>query len=527
LSRSHDRGQQKEQDCNRAKHPDFLPGVGYTLDMKFGISLGLLALTCGAFAQKPLTLTVLHTNDLHAHVEPTPIRGKAYGGYARHATIIKQTKAKEKNVLVLNAGDVFQGTLYFNVYDGLADLALLNSIGYQAQTLGNHEFDKGIPALIEYATRANFPLLACNIDFKSHDELKPWIKPYTILEVDKQKVGIIGLITDTTPSITTLGDELGFLDHISSTQKAVDDLTAQGVNKIILMSHIGYEDDKILAAKVKGVDAIIGGHSHTPLGTPALEGWRPSGGPFPTLVKDLEGNITPIFQAWEWGKVMGKFKLKFDRKGKLEKVEEAVPMVVGPEIAEDPAIASMVDAFRKPLEALMNTQVAMSEVALTDRTKVGYLVADSYLDATAKLGADLALMNPGGVRANLEAGKVSYAAANAICPFRNTLTVADLTGAELVKVLSEGGGGLIPSANVRYQVAGGGAREVKLNGVLIDPAKTYRVTVNNFMAGGGDNLVSLKTAKKLDTGLIDIDAFIEFLKKASPIKADNSIRVSR
>jgi 5'-nucleotidase / UDP-sugar diphosphatase len=495
--------------------------------MKFGIFATLALLSGASFAQRPLTLTVLHTNDLHAHVEPTMIKGKGYGGYARHATIIKQTKQRDKNVLVLNAGDVFQGTLYFNMYDGLADLAILNALGYQAQTLGNHEFDKGIPSLIEYAKRAQFPLLACNMDFKNHKELEPWVKPYAIIEVDKQKVGIIGLLTDSTPSITTLGDELGFLDHVSSTQKAVDSLEAQGVNKIILMSHIGYDDDKVLAAKVKGVDIIIGGHSHTPLGTPALDGWRPSGGPFPTRVKDLDGVETPIFQAWEWGKVMGRFKVKFDAKGKLQKIEEATPLVVGAEIADDPQIASLVDAFRKPLEALINTQIGVSEVALTDRIKVGYIVADSYLDATTKMGANIAFMNPGGVRANLEAGKISYAAANAICPFRNTLTICELTGAELLALLAESKGGLIPSSGFKYRLAGGGVQEATLNGVALDAAKTYKVTVNNFMAGGGDNLNLLKTAKKVDTGLIDIDAFVDFIKKASPIKANNEIRIQK
>jgi 5'-nucleotidase len=108
--------------------------------------LGLGLFTALSVAQKPLTVTILHTNDLHAHVEPTAIKGKTYGGYARHATLIQRVRAQEKNVLLLNAGDVFQGTLFFNMYDGLADGMILNAMGYQAQTLGNHEFDRGIPA---------------------------------------------------------------------------------------------------------------------------------------------------------------------------------------------------------------------------------------------------------------------------------------------------------------------------------------------------------------------------------------------
>lgn len=476
-------------------------------------------------AQRPLTITILHSNDLHAHIDPTPIKGKTYGGYARHATLIKQTKAKERNVLVLNAGDVFQGTSFFNTYDGLADAVILNELGYQAQTLGNHEFDKGVGALIQYAKRVNFPLLACNIDFKKETELANWVKPYSIINVDRQKIGIIGLITDTTPNITTLGDTLGFLNHVTATQAAVDDLTKQGVNKIIVMSHIGYDDDKMLASQVKGVDLIIGGHSHTPLGTPAIDGWRPSLGSYPTIVKDKEGNKTPIVQAWEWGKVMGKVKIRFDRNGKLEKIEEATPIVVDHSIPDDPKIAGLIDAFRKPIEAMDGLQIGTASAAMTDRTRVGYVVADSYLDATKGLGADAALMNPGGVRANLEAGKITYGQANSICPFRNTLVIAELTGAELTQLLNDSKGNLIPSANFGWTLAGGRVRDITLNGSPVEAGKSYKITVNNFMAGGGDSLAILKSVKKLDTGLIDIDAFVDYIKKTSPISPSSTSRV--
>jgi 5'-nucleotidase len=489
--------------------------------------LGLGLFTAVSVAQKPLTVTILHTNDLHAHVEPTAIKGKTYGGYARHATLIQRVRAQEKNVLLLNAGDVFQGTLFFNMYDGLADGMILNAMGYQAQTLGNHEFDRGIPALVDYAKRVNYPLLASNIDMSKEPELAKVVKPYTILEVEKQKIGVVGVITDTTPQITILGDSMKFYAHLASVQKSVDELTKQGVNKIIVMSHIGYDDDKELAAKLKDVDLIIGGHSHTPLGTPALEGWRPAGGEYPTYVKDAKGFSVPIVQAWEWGKVMGRLKLQFDAKGNLSKVLEAEPMVVGPEIPEDPKIAALVDAFRKPIEAMGNAQIGSSEAAVTDRVKVGYWIADSYLAATAKLGVTAAFMNPGGVRANMEAGKVTYGMANAVCPFRNTITIVELTGAKVVTLINESKGGIIPSVGTSFTMAGGSARNVKLGGAALDEAKTYKIAVNNFMAGGGDGLNVLKGAKKLDTGIIDLDAFVEFIKVNSPLKPSNEIRSGR
>jgi 5'-nucleotidase len=174
-----------------------------------------------------------------------------------------------------------------------------------------------------------------------------------------------------------------------------------------------------------------------------------------------------------------------------------------------------------------NAQIGSSEAAVTDRVKVGYWIADSYLAATAKLGVTAAFMNPGGVRANMEAGKVTYGMANAVCPFRNTITIVELTGAEVVTLINESKGGIIPSVGTSFTMAGGSARNVKLGGAALDEAKTYKIAVNNFMAGGGDGLNVLKGAKKLDTGIIDLDAFVEFIKVNSPLKPSNEIRSGR
>ncbi|HLO97481.1 MAG TPA: bifunctional metallophosphatase/5'-nucleotidase [Fimbriimonas sp.] len=491
--------------------------------------LSAVALLAGtAFAQRPLTVTVLHMNDIHSHLDPTPIRGVQYGGLARVQTLIKGVRAKEKNVLLLNAGDVFQGTLYFNMYDGLADATVLNEMGFDAQCLGNHEFDKGIPNLVEYIKRVNFPVLAANVDTTNHPELGNVIKPYSIITVDKQKVGVIGLVTDTTPTIAFIPETLKFQKHLAATQKAADELTAQGVNKIILLTHIGYEEDMELGKQLRNVDLIVGGHSHTPLGTPPLEGWRPSVGKYPTVVKDADGKDLNVVQAWEWGKVLGRVKVTFDKKGNLVKVNEGEIMVVDSKIPEDKKIAGILDAFRKPIDAIGSSQIGTSVAAITDRHTVGYFVSDSYLMATQKLGADFALCNPGGVRSNLEAGKVTYGMANAICPFRNTLTLVNMTGATIIDLLNESKGSLIPSKGTSYTVAGGGVRDVMINGAPLDPAKTYKVVVNNFMAQGGDSLNVLKAiTDKVDTGFVDIDALVDYIKANSPLDTKGEIRVRR
>lgn len=497
-------------------------------EMKAALLSAALFLSTASFAQKPVTMTILHTNDIHSHLDPTPIRGVNYGGLARVQTLIKGVRAKEKNVLLLNAGDVFQGTLYFNMYDGLADVTIMNEMGYDASCLGNHEFDKGIPNLVEFIKRANFPVTAANVDCTNHPELGSVLKPYSIHMVDKQKVGVIGLVTEDTPTIAFIPETLKFQKHLAATQKAADELTAQGINKIILLTHIGYEEDQKLGKQLRNVDLIVGGHSHTPLGTPALEGWRPSQGQYPTLIKDADGKTVPVVQSWEWGKVLGRIKVSFDKSGNLVKVNEAENMVVDAKIPEDKKIAGILDAFRKPIDAIGGTQVGTSAAAITDRTQVGYFVSDSYLMATQKLGAQFALCNPGGVRSNLEAGKVTYGMANAICPFRNTLTLVDLTGVEITNLLNESRGSLIPSKGTYFTVAGGGVRDVMINGVPLDPNQTYKVVVNNFMAQGGDSLNVLKNnTKKVETGLLDIDAFVDYIKANSPLDTKGEIRIRR
>lgn len=490
--------------------------------MRSILGLGIALLSAVSVAQRPLKVTILHTNDLHAHMEPTAIRGATFGGYSRHATLIKEIKKKEKNVMVLNAGDVFQGTLYFNFYEGLADLACLNEIGYQAQTLGNHEFDKGPKPLIEYAKRANFPLVACNLDLSAEPELAKWVKPYTIIEVDRQKVAVIGTILEDTPNISSPGPSVKFKPVFDSVQMTVDEVTKLGINKIIVMTHHGYDDDKRMAAKWKGVDLIIGGHSHTPLGTPNLEGWRASGGPYPTYVKNEAGEEIPIVQAWEWGKVMGKITLEFDAKGKIKKVPEATALVVDATIAPDPKIETLIDAFRKPIEAISNAKIGVSEQAITDRTIVGYFLADTYV-AQAKaegVAVDFGLMNSGGVRANLEAGDITYGMAAAIAPFNNGIVVVDITGAKLMELLQQGldKGGLIPSADFTYEGVGGKPVSASLRGEPIVAEKTYKVAVNSFMADGGDSLFALKEGARVVLKASDLDAFQAFIKANSPLK---------
>ena len=503
--------------------------------MRRAFAFAVLALVASARADKPITITFLDTNDLHAHVTPTIIKGKSYGGYARIATLVRQTREKEKNVVLLNAGDTFQGTLFFNAYEGLADGAILSAIGIDAGAVGNHEFDRGPDVLANYANAIGWPLVAANLDLQREPRLRGRIAKYVVLNVGGEKVGVVGADTVDTPNISGPGPNIDFRDVVPTVQAAVDELTSAKVNKIVVVTHIGYDEDQKMVTQLRDVDLVVGGHSHSPLGTPELPGWRKADGPFPTLVKDLKGVAVPIVQAYEWGKVVGRITLEFDDKGKVKRIKEATPIVIDDSIPEDKRIKALVQAFEKPILALQNAPVGETKTALERGGEGGDspmsdLMADAMQAKTAPLGSVAAFVNAGGVRSGLEAGPITYGQALSVMPFNNTLTVLDLTGEELKAALLQGvksGGGLLtPSAGTSYAVKGDEVEAI-VAGQPVDPAKIYRVTFLTFTSNGGDSHFVLRDAKgrRLDTGLLDIDAFTEYLKARSPIVPGPADRV--
>ena len=506
--------------------------------MRRSVTLATLVLAALASADRPITITFLHTNDLHAHVQPFTIRGKSYGGYARLATLVRATRKREKNVLLLNAGDTFQGTLYFNTYEGLADAAILSSIGIDAGSLGNHEFDRGPDILSTYVGAIGWPLVDANVDFTREPKLAGKIAKSVVLKVGGERVGIVGADTPDAPNISSPGPNVAFEEVVPTVQAAVDDLTKQGIDKIVLVTHIGYGEDQRMVARLHDVDLVVGGHTHTPLGTPNLPGWETSKGPYPTLVKDAKGVAVPIVQAYEWGKVLGEIQIEFDGRGRVKRIKEAKPIVVDESVPEDPRIHAMVQAFERPILAVANAPIGETKVGIEREhegsdSAMADLIADAMLDATRASGSVAAFVNQGGVRSGIEPGTITYGEAVSVMPFNNTLTLLDVTGAELAAAIKQGigtGGQLTPSAGTRY-VSTGGDLKVVVAGEPLDPTKTYRITLLNFTANGGDSHFVLRDAKgrRIDTGFLDIDAIVSYIKAHSPLdpRAEGRVVVTR
>ena len=509
--------------------------------MRLWLAASLISVSSIAVADKPITITLLHSNDLHAHVEPTKIKGQGYGGYARQATIIKRARAIEPNVFLLSGGDTFQGTLFFNTYEGLADLAFMNAVGYDAMAVGNHEFDRGPKPLGTFASLAAFPVLSANLDVSGEPALNGVIHDSAVVTIGGEKFGVVGATTPTVTNISSPGPTIKLKDLHDSVQSAVDALRSKGINKVFLVTHIGYAEDQALVKTLHGVCFVVGGHSHTPLGTPELPGWPKSQGEYPTVVNDADGVNVPIVQSWEWGKVFGHITLDFDGNGHLLRWRNAKAIVVDSSIPEDPAVLSMVTAFKRPILALESQPIGQTSVAIPKESQRGGdspmadLIADGMEAATAKSGSVVAFINSGGVRGGLEPGKVTYGELISIEPFGNTLVVLDLSGAELKAALEEGagtGGQLTPSKGSSYSIdrskaVGSRVSDIVIGGAPLDLGKTYHVTLLNFTANGGDAHVVLKAAagNRVDTGLIDLDALIDYVKSHPTLTVEEPGRV--
>ncbi len=285
-------------------------------------------------------LRIVHTNDHHARIEPEPnitIRStpapavtRNLGGVARRKTMIDAKKASAttngEEFLLIDAGDVFQGTLYFNQFQGQADLEFYNLMGYEAMAIGNHEFDSGQQTLVDFIKGANFPIISANViadpssilGALAADVADPatdkWGKRVIITKGAK-KIGLFGLTPPDTGILSSAGAGVTFgTDLAAIAQAQIDALKLAGADIVIGLTHIGYTADLALVPQLSGVSAIIGGHSHTPLrptGDTTPAGSAPAG-PYPTIVNDKDNKPVPVVTDWEWGKWLGDITLGFD-----------------------------------------------------------------------------------------------------------------------------------------------------------------------------------------------------------------------
>ncbi len=532
-------------------------------------------------ASEDFALTLMHVNDTHSHIEADEKSlyfdgvdtDLPMGGFARLATKVAEVRASRENSLFLHAGDVVQGTLYFTTYAGEAEFNFLNMMGCDGMVVGNHEFDKGPETLSTFCDMAAFPIIASNVDASADPHLSGRISTHFLKDIGGETIGVFGLVTPETPGISSPGDLVVFHDPIGTAREKVAEFEALGVNKIILLSHMGYDEDIALANAVDGVDIIVGGHSHTLLGNLADIGLT-SQGDYPTRIYKDSGDVC-IVQAWEHAKALGVLDAAFDRKGRLTRCAGSPVVLVGDEfvqddeevdaaarqrileiiethpgvdvVAEDADALAMLAPYKAGVDAMQNEVVATvgedllhervpgttdeSGEVLTEGSYMAAVVAESFywkLNETG-LDVDMTLIGAGGVRIDVPAGDFTVGTAYEVLPFGNTLVVIELTGADIKqavedaieRILNIHNGAFPYVAGMRYTVdvtKPYGERVVSVE-VLndegewepINDTQIYRLGTNNYTAGGGDGYAVFEAATdQYDTGFVDAEVLMEY-----------------
>jgi 5'-nucleotidase len=508
-------------------------------------------LALGQEKRQPFKLTIIHTNDNHANHEPQP---SGDGGDARQAAVIKQIRAETANHLTVDAGDRFTGTLFHTEYKGLDNVPFLNELGFQAIAIGNHEFDEGDEGLAAFAGKLRCPVLAANVDVSKSQVLKGKIKPYTIVQVSGQDIGIIGLATTDTKTGSRPSQAIGFDgDYAKVVQTHVDMLTMKGVNKIIVLSHIGLSEDLKLAGQVQGVDAIVGGHSHTLLS----KTYREAKNTYPMKVNGKDGQPVYVVQAGGGdNRFVGRLELEFDADGVVTKAGGDC-ILLSKFITPDPATAEILKKLAAPLDAMKKKPVldasgkpALLKIDLpSDKVREEEtLLGDFVTDAMRKKAkTQVALQGGGGLRAGLPQGEVTVGQIFSVMPFTNKLNKFSLKGADLLAALEHGVSRYGESGSGRFlQISGlritvdpkrkKGERIVSAEVQSadrvwkpIDPMAIYSVASDNYIRTGGDDFAMLRDkAFDTDEDLSPVqDVLIDALKENSPVdvKLDGRITI--
>ena len=511
-------------------------------------SAATLALLAGGGAQADYTLTILHTNDFHARFEPISkydsgcsaaddAEGKCFGGSARLMTAINEAKARTNNWILVDGGDQFQGTLFYTYYKGKLAAEMMNQMGYTAMTVGNHEFDDGPEVLAGFMEAIEFPIVMSNADVSREPLLAGKLPKSVVIERGGERLGLIGLTPQDTDELASPGPNVTFTDPVGAVQAEVDRLTAEGVNKIIVLSHSGYGVDQRVAAGTTGVDVIVGGHSNTYLANNDDN----ADGPYPTVVNGVQ-----IVQAYAYGKYLGELNVTFDDAGNVTSAS-GNPVLVDAAIMADEAVAARIAEAAKPLEEIRNRVVAFSEVEIGgDRAvcramecSMGNLIADAMLARVADQGIQIAIQNGGGIRASIDAGDVTMGEVLTVLPFQNTLSTFEVTGATVVAALENGvsqveeGAGRFPQvAGLSFafdasKPAGERVSDVMVGGAPIEMDKVYGVVSNNYVRNGGDGYKMFRDAMNAyDFGPDLADVTAEYLAAKAPYQPYTDGRIT-
>jgi 2',3'-cyclic-nucleotide 2'-phosphodiesterase (5'-nucleotidase family) len=427
--------------------------------------------------------------------------------------IEKERQANPAGTLLLSGGDMFQGTPISNVFRGQPVLEIMNELRFDAMAVGNHEFDWGRATLEKLSAAAAFPFLTANTR-DTQGNIPQWARRYIILKRNALAIAVIGLTTPDKP-VTTKPDNvkgLVFLRPEEILPALSREVRQKGAGMVVVLSHLGLDADRDLAAAVPGINVIVGGHSHTAVFRPVLVG------------------STVIVQAKCYGQYLGVLRLKADPKtGEIlshTQEKELLTVYSGPRDPSDPRIAGIIKKYDDRIRGEFSRVAGETSADLAKsswrESNIGNLVCDAMRRAA---GTEIAFHNSGGIRTDIPKGKITMEQVFTALPFDNRIVAMDLTGRELMRILEKnarGEYGILQVSGIRiaYDLRnepGGRLAGVQLNGAPLDPERMYRVAVNDFLAAGGDGFAGFREGKNIAYGDDLREAVAKYLRDNSPV----------
>lgn len=475
-------------------------------------------------------LVILHTNDTHSQIDPD---SRNLGGMARRKVLIDSVRAANDNVMLVDAGDAVQGTLYFSLFGGEVERKLMNSLGYDIQILGNHEFDNGMDALANLYKGVNAEVLSSNYRLDD-SSLKGLFKPYTIRRVGDKKVGFIAV--NLIPDGMIAADKcrgVKYLDGLKAANAYAWMLkNMEGCDMVVALTHVGYENvpgysDVDLAKGSEDIDVIIGGHSHTTI--------NPDGASKPWRVANLRGDSVLIAHTGKGGAFLGEIDLDLDSRTSRSKLLRVDSRLDG---RVDPSFENEIAPYRAKVDSVMAISIGYASADFPRSTPaLDNLISDAVRtlgDRYAGRKTDLAIMNHGGLRADLRKGKITKGDIMQIMPFDNYVAVLEIKGSELMKafdVMARRGGVDGVSSNVRLRYKGDSCVEALVDGKPVDPERVYTLSTINYLADGGDYMTPLKEGRRIAGSpqvLYDdiIGLFTSGKFKGKKLRPDMTVRIA-
>jgi len=474
-----------------------------------------IAMAAAVVSLRAEHLVILHTNDTHSTIEPT---SSGVGGILQRQAIIDSVRAAEPNTILVDAGDMVQGSLYFKFFRGDVEYPLFNMAGYDIRILGNHEFDNGMEELARQYRKVKGARLSSNYDF-TDTPLRGLFDPYVIKKVRGKKIGFIGLNVNPESLIVEKNYEgMKYLPSIETANRTAEMLKKEKkCDMVVVVSHIGYSSDVgeptdvDLARSSRYIDMIIGGHSHTLLNPSDAES------KYPSVVSNSDGRPVVIGQTGKYGRYIGKMDIDLESLGKGDpKIEYSLIPVTDrfPEASLRKDMKDFIAGYKAQVDSVNAHVIGRSAASLTNDRNGGYAnfagdfamwYADMKLDSLRSAGVDvphvdMAVMNVGGIRQNMPVGNITEGQILSTFPFSNSMVVIELKGADIIeamKVAARKGGEAI-SGNVRVVTDGKGELlRVVINGREMDPDKTYVVSTIDYVAEGNDGLRTMANHRKV------------------------------